>query len=149
MKAEDIMTKDVITTGPDVLLKKAIKKLLVNEISSMPVVDDTGKMVGIISCEDILNLAFDGYLSNTKVETVMTKNVVYFKPDTNLEEIALAISKNHFHRVPIIEDGRIVGIVSRRDIVKKIFKEYSRIFHFLVNIFMIYLYLETATAIEG
>ena len=55
-----------------------------NEISSMPVVDDTGKMVGIISCEDILNLAFDSYLSNTKVETVMTKNVVYFKPDTNL-----------------------------------------------------------------
>jgi len=86
----------------------------------MPVVDDTGEMVGIISCVDILNLAFDGYLSNTKVEMVMTKNVVYFKPDTNVEEIAFAISKNHFHRIPIVKDGRIVGIVSRRDIIKSV-----------------------------
>ncbi len=122
LKAKDIMMKEVITIGPDILLKKAIKKLLENKVSSMPVVDDTGKMVGIISCEDILNLAFDGYLNNTKVEMVMTKNVVYFKPDTNIEEIALAISRNHFHRVPIIENGRIVGIVSRTDIVKNIFK---------------------------
>ena len=122
LKAKDIMMKEAITIGSDVLLKKAIEKLLENKISSMPVVDDTGKMVGIISCEDILNLAFDGYLSNTKVEMVMTKNVVYFKPDTNLDEIVLAISKNHFHRIPIIEDGRIVGIISRRDIVKYVFK---------------------------
>ncbi|MDP8314075.1 MAG: CBS domain-containing protein [Candidatus Celaenobacter antarcticus] len=120
LKAKDIMMKEVITIGPDILLKKAIKKLLENEISSMPVVDDTGEMVGIISCVDILNLAFDGYLSNTKVEMVMTKNVVYFKPDTNVEEIAFAISKNHFHRIPIVKDGRIVGIVSRRDIIKSV-----------------------------
>jgi len=122
LKAKDIMMKEVITIGSDILLKKAIKKLLESKVSSMPVVDDTGKMVGIISCEDILNLAFDGYLNNTRVEMVMTKNVVYFKPDTNIEEIALAIARNHFHRVPIIENGRIVGIVSRTDIVKNIFK---------------------------
>ncbi|MCD6117528.1 CBS domain-containing protein [bacterium] len=121
LKAKDIMMKEIITIGPDALLKKAIKKLLDNKISSMPVTDDSGKMVGIISCEDILNLAFDGYLSSTKVEMVMTKNVVYFEPDSNLEEIALVISKNHFRRIPIIKDGRIVGIVSRRDIVKNIF----------------------------
>lgn len=87
----------------------------------MPVVDDTGKLIGIISCENVLNVAFDGYINTTKVETVMTKNVVYFEPDTNLEEIALVISKKHFHRIPIVKDGKLVGTVTRRAIVKKIF----------------------------
>ena len=121
LQAKDVMLKEIITTGPDVPLKKAVKKLLDNKISSMPVLDDVGKLVGVISCEDVLNVAFDGYLNSTKVETVMTKNVVYFEPDTNLEEIALVIAKKHFHRIPIVKDGKLIGIVSRRDIVKNIF----------------------------
>ncbi len=121
LQAKDVMLKEIIATGPDVPLKNAVKKLLDNKISCMPVVDDTGKLVGVISCEDVLNVAFDGYLNNTKVETVMTKNVVFFEPDTNLEEIAIVISKKHFHRIPIVKDGKVIGIVSRRDIVKNIF----------------------------
>jgi len=121
LRAKDVLLKEIITIGPDALLKNAVKKLLDNKISSMPVVEDTGKLVGIISCEDVLNVAFDGYLNITKVEMVMTKNVVCFELDTNLEEIALVISKKHFHRIPIVKDGKIAGIVSRRDIVKNIF----------------------------
>jgi CBS domain-containing protein len=122
LKAEDIMVKEVITIGPEITLDKAIKKLVKNKISGMPVVDENGKMVGIISEKDILNFAFNGYLKSTKVEMAMVKSVIHFTPDSNIDEIALAISKNHFRRVPIIKDDRIVGIVSRRDIIKSVFK---------------------------
>lgn len=121
LKAKDIMTKEILTIRFDDPLKKAIKKLIDNRISSMPVVDDSGKMVGIISCEDILNLAFDGYISNTKVEMTMTKDVVYFDPEANINDIAIEISKKHFHRIPIVKNDKLVGIVSRRDIVKNVF----------------------------
>lgn len=122
LKAEDIMVKEVITIGPEITLDKAIKKLVKNKISGMPVVDENGKMVGIISEKDILNFAFNGYLKSTKVEMAMVKSVIHFTPDSNIDEIALAISKNHFRRVPIIKDDRIVGIVSRRDIIESVFK---------------------------
>jgi len=121
LQAKDVMLKETITIGPNVSLRKAVKQLVENKVSSMPVVDDTGKLIGIISCENVLNVAFDGYINTTKVETVMTKNVVYFEPDTNLEDIALVISKKHFHRIPIVKDGKLVGTVTRRAIVKKIF----------------------------
>ena len=122
LKAKDIMVKEVITIGPEITLDKAIKKLVKNKISGMPVIDENGKMVGIISEKDILNFAFNGYLKSTKVEMAMVKSVIHFTPDSNIDEIALAISKNHFRRVPIIKDDRIVGIVSRRDIIESVFK---------------------------
>ena len=121
LQAKDLMIKEFITIGPDALLRNAVKKLVTNRISCMPVVDDTGKLIGVLSCEDVLNVAFDGYLNTTKVETVMTKNAVTFTPESSLEEIALVISKKHFHRIPIVENDKIVGTVSRRDIVKHIF----------------------------
>ncbi len=121
LQAKDIMVEELITVGPDAPLKKAVKKLITNKISCMPVVDDTGKLIGVISCQDVLNVAFDGYINTTKVETVMTKNVISFEPDSNLDDIALAIAKQHFHRIPIVKDGKLVGTVTRRSIVKKIF----------------------------
>lgn len=120
LKAKDIMKKDVITIGPDVTLDKAIQRLLDNKISGMPVVDDNGKILGIISEKDILNFVFCGYLHNTKVSEAMTEDFVHFTPETRIEKIAVAISKYQFRRVPIIEDGIVVGIVSRRDIIRNV-----------------------------
>ncbi len=122
LKAKDIMTKDVITIEPEVTLDKAIKKLVKNKISGMPVVDDSGKMIGIISEKDILNFAFSGYLRNTKVKKAMSKNVIHFTPETRIEKIAVAISKYQFRRVPIVKDGKVIGIVSRRDIIRNVLK---------------------------
>lgn len=121
LTAKDIMTKDVITIRPDIFLDKAIKKLIENKISGMPVVDENEKMIGIISEKDILNFAFCGYLRSTKVKEAMSKDVIYFEPETRIEKIAVAISKNHFRRVPIIKEGKVVGIVSRRDIIRNVF----------------------------
>jgi CBS domain-containing protein len=118
LKAKEVMTKDVITSSPDATLADAIKLLIAKEISGMPVIDAGGKMIGIISEKDILNFAFSGNLSNTKVKEAMTKNVTSFSQDADIDSIALAISHNQFRRVPIVEAGKVVGIVSRRDIIR-------------------------------
>jgi len=118
LKARDVMTREVVTTSPGVTLTEAIKVLIEKKISGMPVVNNSGEMIGIISEKDILNFAFDGNLQNTKVEEVMTKNVISFPPDADINSIILAIASHHFRRVPIVEAGKVVGIISRRDIIR-------------------------------
>jgi len=118
IKAKDVMTKNVITISSDASLADAIELLISKEISGMPVINSKGKMIGIISEKDILNFAFSGNLRNTKVTEVMTKDVVSFTSDTDVDTIALAIGHNKFRRVPIVDGDRLVGIVSRRDIIR-------------------------------
>lgn len=118
LKARDVMTKDVITVDPDVTLLEAIRILIEKKISGMPVVNAGGEIVGIISEKDILNFVFDGNLQNTKVKEAMTKDVVSFPPDADVDSIILAIASHHFRRVPVVESGRLVGLISRRDIIQ-------------------------------
>ncbi len=118
LKAKDIMVKNVITIGPDATLAEAIKILLVKKISGMPVVNSRKKMVGLVSEKDILNFVFSGNLHNTSVAEAMTKEVISFSPDADIDRIALAIGERKFRRVPIVQGGKVVGIVSRRDIIK-------------------------------
>ncbi len=117
-KAKQVMTSKVVTIGPEATLAEAIQVLLDQKISGMPVVDASGRLVGIISEKDMLNFAFSGNLALTKVEEAMTREIVSFSPETDITEIALAIGQRHFRRVPILEAGNVVGIVSRRDIIR-------------------------------
>ncbi len=118
LKASDVMTRDVIAISQDSTLAEAIQWLIDKKISGMPVIDKQGKLVGIISEKDILNFAFSGNLRNTQVREAMTREIKSFSPDVDVEQIALAISQHHFRRVPILEGEKIVGIVSRRDIIR-------------------------------
>jgi len=119
LQAKDVMTKYVITIHPDASLDEAIHRLIEKEISGMPVIEENGKMVGIISEKDILDFfAFSRDLHNIKVKDVMTKNVISFSPETAVEKIALSIGLNKFRRAPILDGDRLVGIVSRRDIIR-------------------------------
>ncbi len=118
LKAKDIMTKTVTVIQPDKTLFDAMQLLVCKEISGIPVVDEKGKMIGIITEKDILNFVFSGNLKQTKVKDVMTKEVMSFPPEADVDTIALSIGQNRFRRVPIIEGDTVVGIVSRRDIIR-------------------------------
>jgi len=118
LKAKDIMSKTVTTIRSDGTLLDAIQLLVCKEISGLPVVDDGGKMIGIITEKDILNFIFSGNLKNTKVADAMSKEVVSFSPETDMDTIALAVGQNRFRRVPIVKEDKVVGIVSRRDIIR-------------------------------
>ena len=119
LKAKDIMTKKVITISQDATLVDVTELLGAKRITGMPVVDADEKVIGIITEKDILNFAYTYTcnLQNTKVKEAMTENVVSFTSDTDIDKISLCFSENEFRRVPIIDESKLVGIISRRDII--------------------------------
>lgn len=124
-EAVDIMTANVITVKKDVILTEAIALLLRWHISALPVVDNENKMVGIISEIDLVNLTFDGNAADTIVEEVMVTDIVSFSSNTELADLVQTFSKRHLRRVPIIDKGKVVGIVSRRDILREMLCRYN------------------------
>ena len=119
LKAKDLMTKDVITVSEDMSIVELAKVLYENKISGVPVVDKDKKLVGVVTEKDLINIIFSGNVRNTKVGDIMSRNIIKFTPDTDIDKIALAISEKNVRRVIIVDDkDKVVGIVSRRDIIK-------------------------------
>lgn len=142
MKARDVMVSPVITTGPAASVKEVAQILLKNHISAVPVVDDAGKLVGIISEGDLMRRADLGterhrawwlaalfadqdalaseYVKQhgRKVADVMTKRLVTASPGATLNDIASLLEKHSIKRVPIVENGSLVGIVSRANLIQ-------------------------------
>ncbi len=143
MKARDVMVSPVITVRPTASVKDVAKIFIENRISAVPVVDDQGKLIGIVSEGDLLHraeadtqrrrpwwllvmtsdetLAADYIKAHSrKVADVMTKDVITAAPDTPLHEIARALERYAIKRVPIVQDGQIVGIVSRANLIQAV-----------------------------
>jgi CBS-domain-containing membrane protein len=125
IKAADIMTTNVITAKKDMVLTDVIALLLRWHVSALPVVDNENKMIGILSEIDLVNLTFDGNAGDTTVEEVMVTDIVSFSPNTELADLVQTFSKRHLRRVPIIDKGKVVGIVSRRDILREMLRRYN------------------------
>lgn len=118
MIAKNIMTKNVETVTPETSLADAVNILLMREISGMPIVDGDGRLKGVVSEKDVFRLAFSGKVHESKVADVMTTKVITFPPDADIREIAKVLGENVFRTVPILEEGKVIGIVSRADILK-------------------------------
>jgi CBS-domain-containing membrane protein len=141
MKAADVMVTDVITVRPDTSTQEAARILVDNGISAAPVVDEEGRVAGIVSEGDLIRRAEIGtelrrswwleLLSSPearardfvkshalKVADVMTTRVVTAPETASLAEIANLLEKNGIKRVPIVRDGRLVGIVSRANLLR-------------------------------
>ena len=142
----DIMTSNPITVAPDMDITGAAKILLDNRINGAPVVDDNGHLVGILCQSDLiaqqkklpipsLFTFLDGFipLSSTKqlekevrkiaaasVEQAMTRNPVTVTPDTGIEAVAALMVDNNFHTLPVVKDGKLVGIVGKEDVLRTI-----------------------------
>ena len=141
MKAQDVMVAPVITVKPESSVKEVASTLVDKRISAVPVVDDVGKLVGIISEGDLMHRSETGterqyrwwirlvegdaslpadYIKahGRKAADIMTQNVITAAPDTALDEVAITMEKNSIKRVPIVRDGQLVGIVSRANLVQ-------------------------------
>ena len=125
-KVKEIMTTDVITTTSNVDVVNAFEELMEHKISAMPVVDD-GKLVGIITATDLgHNLILDKYELGTDVKSIMIKDVVTVSPENTISEVietmkANAPDSNILNQLPVVENGKLVGIISDGDIIKLIF----------------------------
>lgn len=124
-KAKDIMSTPVVVARKDMRLTEAITLLLRWHISGMPVVDSSGKLVGIVTEHDIMNFGLSGNAADTPVEKAMTKEVTTFAPDSDLETIINCFASKHIRRFPIVEGKKVVGIVSRRDILREMRRMYD------------------------
>ncbi|MBF0494456.1 MAG: CBS domain-containing protein [Candidatus Omnitrophica bacterium] len=122
-KVAEIMTKKVIKVYPSTPVYDAANMLLESSISGMPVVDYAGHLVGIVSEKDVLKLLFAKDEDGKVVADFMTINVKTFDADEDIEKLCTFFMKNPFRRVPIVDKGRLLGIVSRRDILTFILKK--------------------------
>jgi|SRR5262249_55110194 len=141
MNAADVMVTNVITVRPETSVQEVARVLLTNRISGAPVVDESGKLVGIVSEGDLMHRAEAGterrrpwwlailtgrdvlaaeYVRehSRKVADVMTHQVITAAPITPLNEIANLLEKNGIKRVPIVREGRLIGIVSRANLLQ-------------------------------
>jgi CBS domain-containing protein len=141
MTAADVMVSNVITVNANADIRDVAKIMLTNHISAVPVIDEQGELVGIISEGDLIRRPeigterprswwLDALNTNArhidefvrsrsrKVSDVMTCDVVTAKPDDSLGHIAALLEKNRIKRVPIVSGGKIVGIVSRANLVQ-------------------------------
>ena len=122
LKAKDIMTENVLTVHRSASIYDAIQILVEHEITGLPVVDDSGLMVGIISEKDMLKELYDVEDRGGHVEEFMTRIVTTFDHDESVLEICNCFIRSPFRRVPILENGKVVGIISRSDIINYILK---------------------------
>jgi CBS-domain-containing membrane protein len=143
MKARDVMVAPVITASPNASVKSVAETFVRRQISALPVVDEKGKLVGIISEGDLLHRAeagtekqrpwwlrafigpdtlADEYVKAhaRKVSDAMTRQVVTASPETPLHEVAALLERHSIKRVPIVENGQLVGIVSRANLVQAV-----------------------------
>jgi CBS domain-containing protein len=122
--AKDVMNPWVVTTARETPIKQAIDLMLEYKVSGLPVVDNEGKLVGIITEKDILQL-YNTFtpIENITVEKLMTAPVIHFDEDESLDDICQCLLEKDFRRVPVTSSGKVVGIISRPDITRSILEK--------------------------
>ena len=143
--AGDLMTRDVVVAHPETTLLDTVKLMAKHRISGLPVLDDSGNLVGLITEGDLvrwhegytdrqarwLDMLSEGYeiassfleriqQENHKVKAVMSRNVTTVTEDTPAHKIAHLMSTNNIKRVPVMRDGKLAGIVARSDLVRAV-----------------------------
>src|SRR5271163_4045801 len=140
MRAHQIMTKPVISVAPEATIVEAANLMLQRHVSGLPVIDDTGKLVGIVSEGDFIRRSEIGtqrkrgrwlrfilgpgksasdfvYEHGRKVSDVMTRSPITITEDTALAEIVQLMEKNNVKRLPVMRGHEVVGIVSRANLL--------------------------------
>lgn len=140
MQAGDIMSVNVCSAGPNTPINEIARKLCDRGVSAMPIVDEDGKVLGVVSEGDLLrrielgtvrkprwtdifsgdaSLARDYVKSHGRTaKDVMSRPAIVVKEDTDIAEVASVLESHRIKRVPVVRDGRVVGVVSRSDIVR-------------------------------
>lgn len=118
MLAEDAMKFGLITLGPEAPLYEAMDLIGRHHVTGLPVVDGGMNLLGIITEKDVLRCATSPEATETPVERFMTRSVVSFNRKTSLYRICACLIEYDFHRVPILDGTRLVGIISRSDILR-------------------------------
>ena len=121
VKVADYMTRKLITFNPDTNVVQAMRSLLDHRISGAPVVNDAGELVGVLSEVDLLSVIIqDSYYDESLgiVGDYMKTPVDTVSPDIDIYELAQRFLREHRRRFPVVQDGKLVGQISRRDVLR-------------------------------
>lgn len=110
---------EIITIGPEQTLQEVVELLVRHNIGALPVLDEQGKLTGIISERDVIRLTAEhGSLSETAVREVMTRNVIVGVPQDDVISVAHTMTERRFRHLPIVDGDKLIGIISIGDILK-------------------------------
>ncbi|MEL7566218.1 MAG: CBS domain-containing protein [Dehalobacterium sp.] len=151
MQAKDVMSKEVITVNKNTPIQEIAKTLIDHHISGVPVVDNDHNLIGIVTEGDLLHqetaprlpgvfsilggfIYFNGVeryqddfkkLSATKAEEIMTSDVITVREDMDVHDIAAIFVNKNINRVPVLRNKKLIGIVSRADILKALLQNHE------------------------
>jgi len=125
MLVRDRMSRPAVTVRQDADFQKALALMQEKKLRRLPVVDDDGQLVGIIVERDLLVAAMRYLQSRVEVGDLMTRNVVTIGPDADLNEVARTMLERKIGGLPVVEHGRLVGIITESDIFKRFVELHS------------------------
>jgi CBS domain-containing protein len=121
LKARDIMSTNVVSVKKDTPIFEAVKLLVEHNISGLPVVKDDMTLVGLLSEKDVVDLFYETEKAENKiVNDYMTDPAVHFDENSALVNICDFLLKNIFRRVPVTSDGKLIGIISVKDVLNSV-----------------------------
>lgn len=127
MKAIDLMSVDIEAAKEDATITEIGTRIILRSINGMPIIDDDGKVIGIVTIIDILRAIKDGKnLDALKARDIMIKGPVVINQETDMLDIIEIMDKKGFEMIPVVDehnDGRIIGVLSRKDIIEEKFNE--------------------------
>ncbi len=121
LNARDVMNTPVVAALPAASVREVATYMLLGGFSGMPVVDEEGTVLGIVTELDILRtLRVHKPLETTTIGEIMTPDVISVDPSTPVDQIMRTLDTEHIQRIPVLRDGRVVGVVSRPDIIRAV-----------------------------
>lgn len=123
LTAKDVMTRETLAVQITTPVYDAIKLLVENEISGLPVVDDDLTLVGILTEKDVLSLLRSRQGEGKQVQDFMSPDVISYDQDADLSAVCDCLDEKLIRRVPITANGKLIGIISRHDIIRLILEE--------------------------
>jgi CBS-domain-containing membrane protein len=150
LKAKDIMTKDVITVKPATTVEDFARILMKHGISGAPVLDDNENLMGMVTENDLIRKnsrlhiptvlrLFDAFITigtskleveikkmaSSTVGEICTRNVITVSDETSMEDVATTMTEKNVHLLPVLKEGKLVGIIGKKDLIKGIVGEAS------------------------
>ena len=126
--AKDVMETDLITLSENTPIYRAMRILVDNGISGAPVVGENTRLLGIVSEKDMLQVLYSPHLGDGLVMDIMSTNLVCFEEDDDLVDIVEVMIEGRFRRVPIVRGEKIIGLITRTDIMRHILEtRYSHV----------------------
>lgn len=122
LTVRSIMSESLVTVTPNASVQEAIELILLQQISGLPVLNEREELVGIVTEFALLGLAYDENIREDTVDKHMTTEVLTVEADAPVSKVADLCLVHRVRRVPVMENGKIVGLVARRDVLKALYE---------------------------